>query len=206
MYSSIKKHKMNIICSNCVGSRLYQELGIRYNNPFMWCRMNYDSFRILMTNFNSISFNEFRYAKDNGISSIIIDNRITVPYPHYLQDDLYEIPTLIESGKYDVRDVHYNDIKSFTIEKYKSRLGRMNVLDENVFVLVDNEKQFFTDEDIGDFLTTDIPHRKVLVTNRNVQSNRTPIIYITGTYIHVTEIKRILQSILEYNIPQITCS
>ncbi len=186
---------MNIICTNCVGSRLYQELDIQYNNPFMWCIMSYDSFRILMTNFYNINFNEFRFTDENGISSIVIDNKIKVLYPHYLQDDLYDTPTKIEIGKYDVRDVHYNDIRSYTIQKYKSRLNRMNIFDENVFVLVDSDN-CLTEEDVQDFLNTDIPHRKVLVTNKDVQSNKISIIHTTETYFQAMEIERILHCII----------
>jgi uncharacterized protein (DUF1919 family) len=172
---------MNIICNNCVGGRLYQQLNVEYNNPFIWCRIYYKSFKKLICNFYTIDFHDIKYDDtyeiDNKRTHIILNNSIELNYTHYIQNSKFDTPTKQNNGI----DIYYNDIKSYTINKYLSRLNRMNIKDDNIFILIDAENVHLTIDDINDFLKLKLNGKKILVTHRNEFKDMQ-----SDTVIHIT--------------------
>lgn len=160
---------MNIICNNCVGARIYQQLRIAYNNPFIWCRIYYDSFRKIITNYNNINFTNFyfddTYTKDGCKNHIIIDNDIELNYTHYIQNSKYNTPTNVGG-----LDIYYNNIKKYTIEKYEKRISRLTH-EKNICILCDYKNGKLTIDNILDFLNLNIDDVKILVTNRKYDLN-----------------------------------
>lgn len=138
---------MNLICNNCVGGRLYQQLNVSYNNPFIWAHIYYSTFRKIILDFNKINFYKYSFRNKNAISQIVIENCIELNYTHYIYDKNYNNATQIEN----TLDIRCNDIKKYTIDKYTARLKRMNKKDKTIFILIDHENLKLTDKDINDF-------------------------------------------------------
>ena len=134
---------MNLISNNCVGAAIYNELNMKYNNPFMWCFIRGNDFYTLIYNYNYINFNNYVLEKScldsstelyNNSYSMHIDNLFYAHYIHYIYDNNYEIPTKREeiTGEHS-RDLLYKYADKLCIEKYVNRLERMK--EEPVFFI-----------------------------------------------------------------------
>lgn len=172
---------MNIICNNCVGGRIYQQLNKQYNNPFIWNIIFYDSYKNLITLIDKINFSNFNIKLKKQIikdkyAYVLIDNLVEVHYIHYIQNSKHKIPTKQNNGV----DIYFNDILSYTNDKYISRLSRMNI-NENIFILVDDEKVNLSDNDIIDFLHLKLNGIKFLVTNKDKYSNISNVLITNET-------------------------
>lgn len=121
---------INIICNNCIGSRLYQINNIKFNNPFVWTLITIDDFVKLVTNYTTIDFNNIiislepnNHLKANSVL-ITIDNLVNIHCVHYIYDENYDTPG-IKEGSQD-KDVFFINIKDYAKDKYYNRLTRMN--------------------------------------------------------------------------------
>lgn len=142
--------KMNIICNNCVGSRIYELTKTVYNNPFMWSLLDYESFKNLILNFDKINFNQIEIFKTNLEEKFDVfkdsyylnvdSSKLIIHYPHYKYDNNEN--NVIKKGT----DVFYSKIKDYVIEKYKTRLDRMKNCDVDFFVL--SKSQIMSCDDI----------------------------------------------------------
>ena len=115
---------MNLITNCCLGAFVYEQLNKEFNNPFMWCAINTDSFIYLLehydkTNFNDVEFD--RYTREDGVRcySLIIENNCRLNYTHYLQGGINDHEKIIGKDIYDYRAYEY------CFNKYKTRLARM---------------------------------------------------------------------------------
>ncbi|WP_296864374.1 hypothetical protein [uncultured Methanobrevibacter sp.] len=177
---------MIFIASDCVGARMYEQLNMQFNNPFCWSRLSYHDFIFLANNLNDIDFNKIDInlindpAKDknkNMVGLIRIDNKINVLYPHYIQNSKYSHPTKNNT------DVYYNNITSYILEKYMSRLNRMN-LNEDIYLIlhhkIDRPGFDVTLNECKNFLRIKSKYTKILVTHErsllSEQNNNTNII------------------------------
>lgn len=162
---------MIFIASDCVGARMYEKLNLQFNNPFCWNRLSYKDFIFLADNLQKIDFNKINVnlindpAKDksnNVVGLVNIDNKINILYPHYIQNSKYDKPTKVDT------DVYYNKMNEYILEKYTTRLNRMN-LNENICLIlhhkVDREGFDITREDCIDFIHRKLPYPKILVTH-----------------------------------------
>ena len=144
---------MNIISHNCVGARIYQMKGIKYENPFMWCVIPPEDFIYLYNNYNNINYENIVLKKENDDYKIIVDNKVNLYYVHYRYDENCEEPIISNNT-----DVFYSKIEDYIVKKYFSRLKRMKK--EPLFIVTDrifvSYPQFsFNDEDLLKFLNKD---------------------------------------------------
>jgi len=167
---------MNIICNNCVGGRIYQLLGTPFNHPLVWCRIYYANFKKLIQNIKDIDYTKYRFVNKYGTSQIIIGDDIELNFTHYRYDASYDTPTKV--GNLDIMS---KDIEKYAIEKYTTRLKRFNLNDDFCFILTDLDNLKLKDEEIVDFLNIDTKYQKLCITNRNINSNKTPIIHTAET-------------------------
>lgn len=162
---------MIFIASDCIGARMYEKLNLQFNNPFCWNRLSYKDFIFLADNLQKIDFNKINVnlindpAKDknnNLVGLVNVDNKINILYPHYIQNSKYDKPTKIDT------DVYYNKMNEYILEKYTTRLNRMN-LNENICLIlhhtVDRKGFDVTREDCVDFIHRKLPYPKVLATH-----------------------------------------
>ena len=121
--------RVNIICNNCVGAVLYKQKNIKFNNPFMWSLVSPNDFIYLINNFDSLDLSKVEVTKPN---KILVDSRIEVAFPHYKKAD-YDTPTVIGSN------VFFKDISRYMIDKWNSRLSRMDPKESPTFVISDRK-------------------------------------------------------------------
>lgn len=157
---------MNLIGNSCIPGYLYRDwFKLKYNNPFMWNAIDFDSFYTLAIEYDKLNFDSIkleRYSdKQNGYQ-IIVDNKVKVKYTHYIQDDRYKEPTTIEV------DVHYNDIAKYILDKFKSRLERMKSVSERPTFILDASATSkaiaqYSEAQVQKFADMKIPYNKFLV-------------------------------------------
>ena len=121
---------MNLISNTCLGAFIQRDwLKQSYENPFCWNVIDFKSMLYLITNYETINYNNFEIQKDkNWNFSIIVDNAVKIQYVHYKFDAKCE--TIKTRGV----DVYWNKIWQYIVEKYKERTKRM---------LVSNNKPLF---------------------------------------------------------------
>jgi hypothetical protein len=103
----------------------------KFDNPFMWGLIDFNSMYYMIQNFENINFKNFELLKDNNWNfSLKIDDKIIIKYIHYKFD-----PKATKIIKKDF-DVFYNKIWEYIIQKYEERLERMlNIKEEPIFIL-----------------------------------------------------------------------
>ena len=126
---------MNIITNNCLGGHIYRDvLKIQYKNPFIWCFI--EPFFVFIKDYSNINFRNYRLEKLNGKLErfkIVIEDKYELKFWHYWFDKNCEILTIKD------RDVYYNKIWEYIVEKYEERLSRMNPDDIRVFAYYNND-------------------------------------------------------------------
>lgn len=175
---------MNIISNSCIGSRLYELLGVEFNNPFMWNVMEYKDFRRLIIDYNNINFRNYEtslYKTSTGeVSKTIFDGKMKTYYIHYHQDESYTKPTKVSI------DIYSNNIISYTNEKIDKRIERLiKNNEEPIFIYETRDRSRFNaiynEDTINDFIALKTPFKKVLITS-NINFKEYPDV-VNGCYI-----------------------
>ena len=112
---------MLIISNLCYGGYFYKYMDHQYNNPFIWCRVFYDSMRYLMDNWEKIDFKNFevKLSKNPRNSyDIIVDGHVLINYPHYLLDLsaeklLYDTNYDKSMHNYWIGDIRFKDMENY---------------------------------------------------------------------------------------------
>lgn len=140
---------MLIISNLCYGGYFYKYMDQQYNNPFIWCRVFYDSMRYLMDNWEKIDFKNFevKLSKNPRNSyDVIVDGHILINYPHYLLDLsaeklLYDTNYDRSMHNYWIGDIRFKDMENYVYSQYLRRVERMLSINEKpCFLLRDDEK------------------------------------------------------------------
>lgn len=139
---------MLVISNLCYGGYFYKYMNVQYNNPFIWCRVYYDSIYYLMNNWGTVDFKKFEIRLSNSPHNsyeVLVDNSVKIKYTHYLFDPKAESP--IRDMNFDKRihnywigDIRFKDMEKYIFETYTRRVERMLSEKENpVFLLRDDE-------------------------------------------------------------------
>lgn len=170
---------MFVISNNCCGGYLYNHIGVKYNNPFIWHRMTYDSVYFIMRNFNKIDWLDYGFEKSTSVKNtfnIKVGNNISIHYAHYVFDKNASVitkNTTFDKTKYDFwqGDVKYCKIWELINEKYLTRTKRMLELkEEPAFIIRDDEKyvkepsKTYT---INDIINAAVPYKRIIITENN---------------------------------------
>ena len=160
---------LNLISSDCLGGRYFQNNNSEYKNPFIWNSIFLSDFIYLINNWNFINFNNIQiiftdneYGKYKHVPTIIIDNIIKLYFHHHYEDKNCLKPTKIHKHIDDI-DLGYYDILNYLKEKYFNRLQRL-VKENPVFIY--NDKPLSTDIDLMEFIKLETPYKKILVTTK----------------------------------------
>jgi len=127
---------MNIIANSCVGSDIITKiLNERFENPFCWCVIDFDSMCTLIKDYEKIDFRKYILLRNGNICTIEIDGKVKVQYVHYMYDERYDAPTNIEGSA----DILYKKIDEYVEQKYIERLKRMqDKQEEPIFIFADS--------------------------------------------------------------------
>lgn len=140
----------NIITNNCLGGHIYRDvLKTEYKNPFIWCFLEpYFDFIQNYPNINLFNYKLEKIDKKLGRFKIVIDNKYELKFWHYYFDK--NAKTLIIDG----RNVRYNKIWEYIVQKYEERTKRMlNKKEEPIFIIgSSNSGQQFTQKEQEKFL------------------------------------------------------
>lgn len=116
-----------IVASNCIGARIYQEVGLQYNTPFVGLFMFAPCYIKLLTNLEFYIMSDISFVDKSKYSSANIQREHGKHYPIGLLDDEIEL-----------HFQHYDDEEEAS-RKWNSRVQRMNM--KNLFFM-------FTDRDL----------------------------------------------------------
>lgn len=131
-----KHEELNILSTTCTGARMMRAWCSKFNNPFVWGRMDSSSFFRLLSLYDTIDFYnaEFKLTLDNYVS-VCIDNVVTFEYIHNKYSEKEE--EIIDSG-----NVYSKHIVNYTKERYFKRLKNMtNNLNKIAVFDLFNEKR-----------------------------------------------------------------
>ena len=133
---------MNIISQNCLAGNIYKNhLKSKFENPFIWTVIDFNSMLFLIQNWNTINFKNYELVKDDNWNfSIIINGKVKVQYVHYKFNPKCKTPILDNVGS-----IHYYKIWEYIIQKYKERLNRMLEKKEEPIFCICNFNTIFTD-------------------------------------------------------------
>lgn len=171
---------MLVISNNCCGGRLYQQTNTKFNNPFTWAVIPYDSIMYTMNNFNKINWFDYTFLKSSlrpNTFIIQVEKNINFHYVHYKFDP--NSKSIIQEKKFDKEeiwtgDVLYCKIWEFINEKYIERTKRMLQLNEEPVFLIREENfaninQKYTLKDIAN---SDSPFKRIIITtDKNIDRN-----------------------------------
>lgn len=156
--NTIDLTNINIICNNCLGAEVYRNSYNKYNNPFIWCEIDYQTYKNICLNIDNINFQIVqlipsqkspyfnKWSKINdGIKNenrlcVCIDNKYIILFPHYNCFDIIKINHIIN-----------NRIKNYSPKKYRK-----------FFIL--NESENYSKENIKDFLSLNLLNKLALST------------------------------------------
>ena len=107
----------------------------------MWCAILSDSMLSLIEKWDDIDFTNIQLLNGDWSKcshkkyfKLQIDNLIDVHYTHYIKDEQYDTPHVVDI------DVNYSNIENYIVEKYNERLSRMNM--PPVFIVLDEIPQY----------------------------------------------------------------
>ena len=120
----------NILSHHCVSGRIYQQLGMQFKNPFMWCVIPPEDFYYLYNHYNEIDYKNIKLEKAGKDYKLTIGDKISIYYVHYKYDKDANVPI----KKFKI-DIFYNKIEDYILDRYYARLERM--IDPPTYIVTD---------------------------------------------------------------------
>lgn len=121
---------MNIIANDCVGGELYRLCDEEFKSPFMWTILPFKDFLTLYKSYDKIDFKNITYNETPNyyfswyMSSLNIDGKVNVYFPHHSRDNKYTEFTKYEPIKGQSMCA-WNQMDKYIIEHYNKRIERM---------------------------------------------------------------------------------
>lgn len=140
-----------IISRDCWGSRVYQELNLEYNTPFVGLFLFSPCYIRLLSNFH--------WFMDQDI--VFVDES-KYPTANELRKTNY-YPIGVLGGEVEVHFLHYKSVDDAD-EKWKKRSARVNY--QNLFIAY-NDKESFTEELLNKFENLPFQHKVFFTANKN---------------------------------------
>ena len=160
---------MNIISNRCLNSYIYRDIiKTKFENPFIWCRINKQYFNYLFEHYSDINYNKYELGKiDNKLSMFYlkIDDKIEVEYRHIVFNKDCEKQKIIKNT------IYTNKPWELIVSNYDKRLKRM--IDKPLFFYMDIDKNL---DLFHNYIITDIAKKirkkiVILTTNDNYKPN-----------------------------------
>lgn len=158
---------VSIICNNCFGARISQDLKYPYNSPTVGLKFPQKDYQILLENLEFIKETEVKYREKSKY--------------HWFDEYDQNYPIgYIEINGYDVEIwfVHYKSIEEAN-EKWKRRCQRINL--EKLLIIETNYADT-TEEDVSKFLR--LPYEKLIYLSSK------PLQVYDDKYFFVTELSK----------------
>lgn len=171
---------MNLIGNCCISNYIEQKAGQGRANPFTWINLDFNSLYYLMTNWETINWNNYelskephRYNKGQEQFIITIDNNIKLEYVHFLFDKNHKIPNIVG------HDVRYCKIWEYIVQKYEERLKRMLGRKEPPVFITEWEHMDYDEAAFWKIEKEDLKYKLVVITyNKNLKTDNKNILVI----------------------------
>ena len=172
-----------IISNNCTAGFIYRDLGLGNPHPFIWNTLLHDDFITLMDEYDNINFNSFKVVptvlpnpiKNDSFSVLIDNNKLTISYVHYHQDNTSKEITP------QAFDVYYDKMELYVSELYQRRVNRMleNGLKEPIFLL--DKSKYYSRDEFYDIAYKPTKYKKIVLLpyDYQIQIDKVPL----NTYI-----------------------
>lgn len=163
-----------------------------YKNPFIWHILLFNDMLNLIKQYNNIDFLNYELDKSElkpgrlNTFKLLVDNKITIHYPHYRFKADEPVPKIIHV------DVYYNKIWEYVVEKYNTRVLRMK--EPPCFLIIDGHSSGignwceYTKEQDKEILQLNTNHKIVLITKHkellSYNSENKLVIYDTSNRIN----------------------
>ncbi len=178
---------MNIVSNNCAGAFLYTNMGIEFNNPFMWSlifakdmlsllrrtelNLTAPNWRkvsaLFMSHSTAIENHYIEYCDDPLIPGLLVDNLFSVYFPHYRYRKDASTPI------HNTINVYYNKNYIFAANKYIQRLSRWTTIHEPIrYLIVAYDRHGWNRTLVNELLSIEYSNRLLLVTTESVTSNQ----------------------------------
>lgn len=115
----LRNPDFTIIASNCIGAKMYQELGIEYNTPFVGLFIYSPCYIKLVSNLDHFLYSDITFKEESKYESANVERSNEGWYPIGCLD-----------GEVELHFVHYKS-EAEAEAKWKRRLQRMNM--KNLF-------------------------------------------------------------------------
>lgn len=121
---------MVVIANDCVVGELYRLCNEEFKSPFMWTILPIKEFIELYKNYDNINFKNVEYRQTPNyyfswyMSSLNIDNKVNVYFPHHSKIESYTRFTKFEPVPGQSM-CGWNKIDEYIIEHYNRRVNRM---------------------------------------------------------------------------------
>lgn len=116
----------NIISNNCCGGFLYKALNLPYQNPFIFTRIWADDFLKLLSEFDTIDFENYilntnsgRLVEEVDNFHILLDNKIKIYFKHH------RFRSIANSPEFSGHNMYYNRVWEYLIKKWDERIKNL---------------------------------------------------------------------------------
>ena len=127
-----KEYKMNIVANTCIGAYITRDiLKEKYQNPFQWNIIDYDSLYLLVEHWNDLKKYQVtcKILDKNDFPSIILDDRIKIDFVHIKKTSCINKTDKNQNNVF----IEDNKIIDYTLTKFHERMNRIN--EEPTFII-----------------------------------------------------------------------
>ncbi len=138
----LKNDSFSLVASNCNGSLILHDLGLRFNSPFVNLWIKPKDYIKMLSNFEWYMNQELKFVKEDGIDYPIgIINEVRIYFQHYNSED--EAKTIWQKRK---ERINYNNLFVMFTERDGCTYEDLKAFDELPF----NNKIVFTKKEYPD--------------------------------------------------------
>jgi len=167
--NNFKESKELFIGNNCCGGNYYKLKNIKYNNPFIWMVLPYDSMYNLMLNFDKINFNNIEMKKSTireNTFIIVIDNQVEIHYVHHeFRPDTKELTVRIDGSG---RHLGNNHIWEYIWNKYEERIKDMLSTNMQPKFIIHDQDWGNNKHNIKDLIKLKCSYKRCFITTENI--------------------------------------
>lgn len=158
----------NTCCSTVITTRFLKQ---PISNVFFYDVMDFNSMKNVVAHYDDIDFNKVSFELRAGFCYAIVDDLVTIFYPHYKYDDTYDYHR--EGG-----DLKSNAILKICENNYFKRLERMN--EPPIFLVASRHQTFtresadYSKEELLELLNLDVPHPLCVASEHEIYFKDSP--------------------------------
>ena len=175
---------MNLIGNCCISNHVAELCGEGHTNPFTWVDLDFESMFHLMNHWDTINWSKIRLEEhqhpywEGKIYWLIVDNKVTIRYVHYLFDPLAKSPSVVGA------DVRYHRIWEYIVDKYVERTKRMLALCNNPAFVIEWGHMDYNSNNWQRLVASNTQYKIAIITRGHSLSTTSPNILVINDANH----------------------